>query len=266
MNGIIHAHSRYSYDGTLSLEELRRLFISQGLQFACMTEHTDGLDPADAERFITACRATSDERFVFVPGFEVPYLGNHTLVVGTDRYYEGESALARWAADGALLIQAHPHRNGYRTDDFLREHLNGVEVWNSQYDGIHAPRLGARILHRQLATGRPMTAYGALDLHRASHINGPRLELDARPDDSLGRAALTEKDILTALRESRFHIRRGGTVLDARGAVIAGGAFRVGVLGMVMPPFIACMRLGSSLLHHLGIRTFPLKRWMRKRV
>jgi predicted metal-dependent phosphoesterase TrpH len=253
IRGVVHIHSRFSYDGSLSLDELRKTFMGQGLQFACMTEHTDALTAEDAQRFIAACRAASDERFMFIPGFEAPYLGTHVLAIGARAYYDGPDALIRWSGDGALLVLAHPHRNGYRTDSFLREHLDGVEVWNSQYDGIHAPRWKAL----QLAKALRVAGYGSLDLHRASHINGPRMELEAR---------MEETDILAALRKRDFRIRRGCVALNANGDIVQGDRFSIAIAGTIMPAAVATLQFASSLLYRMGIRTFGLKKWIRRNI
>ena len=41
--GITHAHSTYSFDGTMSLQEIRTLCLKAGYTFALMTEHVEGM-------------------------------------------------------------------------------------------------------------------------------------------------------------------------------------------------------------------------------
>jgi hypothetical protein len=262
LRGVSHIHSRYSYDGTLPLAELRALLEGQGLSFALMTEHTDHITPSSAQEFIGECERMSDERFRFVPGFEVPYLDNHVLVVGAHEYHEGIStqrSLQQWHDQGALLVMAHPHRNGFQLDDFLRDTLDGFEIWNSQYDGIHAPRARAVRLYRSLMRSRSsLRAYASLDLHRAAHRNGPRIVL--------GGTVLNEQAIIDALRSGSFSLERGALALASDGRVIKGNRFAVSVLGWIMPTTIALFKRASSLLAKAGLRSFGFKKWLRSRL
>lgn len=257
--GVCHVHSRYSLDARLDLHALRRALIQRGDRFALMTEHADAMSSVSAEAFITECRAISDERFVFVPGFEVPYLGTHVLVIGADCYHHGATErelLTRWHQDGALLVLAHPHRNGYRTDEFLRANVCGIEIWNSQYDGIHAPRTKAWDMVRSLQS--PILAFGSLDLHGPAHINGPRLAMTV--------SAVNMADIIARLRSGAFSIRRGAIVVLSDGTLFGGSEPVVRVAGNVMPTLIGLLRAASSLLGKIGLRSFAFKRWLRQRV
>lgn len=258
ISGVCHIHSRYSYDAKLSLAELRDAFVSRGISFALMTEHTDHLTEEAARQFREECVQYSDDTFMFIPGFEVPYLGTHVLVVGARAYHEGESTmklLTRWHGEGALLVVAHPHRNRYRMDDFLRRHVDGVEIWNSQYDGIHAPRASAWHMAQDISGAH---AYGSLDLHRIGHINGPRLVVQA--------GALTTQDIVGALRAGAFTIQRGPVKITSGGVLVAGGALRVRCMSVLMPAVMGLLRVGSSVLAKIGLRRFGMKRWIRERI
>jgi len=42
--GLMHIHSRYSYDGFFSLEELSELSKSRGYNFIVLTDHADDFD------------------------------------------------------------------------------------------------------------------------------------------------------------------------------------------------------------------------------
>jgi hypothetical protein len=257
--GVSHIHSHYSYDAKSTLAELRSALQARGVRFALMAEHTDHLTPQAAVAFIEECRRLSDEAFVFVPGFEVPYLGTHILVLGANAFHQGGSPselLAQWHADGALLVLAHPHRNGYRLDSFLKEHLHGIEIWNSQYDGIHAPRRAAWKLLDGLAV--PLHAYACLDLHRLSQINGPRIAMQV--------STLHEADIMARMRQGAFSIRQGATIILSDGTLFAGNPRAIRMAGAILPAMVGLLRRGSSMLAKIGIRSFPLKKWIRAHV
>lgn len=260
LRGVAHIHSRYSYDGKLSLVDLRDFLAKEGASFALMTEHTDQITREAAEEFIQVCRQQSTEQFRIIPGFEVPYLGTHILVIGASHYHEGDAReiLSRWQSEGALLVVAHPHRNGYSLDEFLRTHADGIEVWNSQYDGIHAPRYRALKLFQSVRRTRTIAAYGSLDLHRGAHRYGPQISLEAHGHE--------ETDIIQALRAGAFSIVRGGVMIGADGSVGRGNAGMIRVLGILMPAAIVSLKYISSLMSRFGFRSFAAKKWLRSRV
>ncbi len=182
IRGALHVHSTHSYDGSMSLGELKQTFQKHGLSFACMTEHTDFLDEVRARIFVEECRALSDASFVFIPGFEVPYQDAHVLMIGCERFL-GQSAdregLLHWTSASRLTVLAHPVRNHFRVDDPLGGVLDGIEIWNGQYDGIRAPRTRAARLYERLLFARPhLLRTAGLDLHRAEHVHGPVVALE----------------------------------------------------------------------------------------
>ncbi len=182
--GIIHAHSTHSYDGKLSLLELKALLKDKGLSFACMTEHTDQLTHEAAAVFMAECRELSDETFVFVPGFEVPYRNAHVLYIGAEYFVTSEAKtgadLEAWRRCSPLVVLAHPVRNRFVVDAALLATIDGVEIWNQQYEGKVAPRTRSVTLLNSLRQQKPLLATGGTDFHRAEHLGSPytTLELD----------------------------------------------------------------------------------------
>lgn len=198
--GIIHAHSTYSYDGKLSLSELKQLLLENGIHFACMSEHTDELSQGRAEAFVNECRALSDSSFVFVPGFEVPYQRAHILQLGSTEFLTQISdmdSLIKWSKKSALTVLAHPVRNKFKLDEILRGAINGVEIWNQQYEGKWLPRTKSVSLLRQLRKERPtLLATGGIDFHRTEHFGTPLTFIEL--------SELTEESICTALKAGQF--------------------------------------------------------------
>lgn len=198
--GIIHAHSTYSYDGTLTLPELKTACQKRGLSFVCLTEHTDQLTPDAAAAFVAECRERSDAAFVFVPGFEVPYKDAHVLHLGTTAFLGSVahtvSELEAWRAVAPLVVLAHPVRNQFRIDETLERCLDGVEVWNQQYEGKSVPRPKSFALLASLRADKPQLAFGGVDLHRADHFGAPYTYLELE--------ALSEAAIMTALTTGAY--------------------------------------------------------------
>lgn len=144
ITGIIHAHSTYSYDGKSTLSELKTLLQNVGHSFACMSEHTDQLTESQLSEFVSECQSLSDESFVFIPGLEIPYKQAHILLLGCISWMGQEAvdraALQTAASTAQLTILAHPVRNKFKVDQAMRDCIDGVEIWNQQYDGKAAPQ------------------------------------------------------------------------------------------------------------------------------
>lgn len=198
--GIIHAHSTYSYDGKLSLVLLKKLLQAKGLSFACMTEHTDYLNPERAAAFVAECRTLSDASFVFVPGFEVPYQNAHVLHIGSTSFKTNVARTAAelhmWHDSAALVVLAHPVRNHFTVDGVLLALLDGIEIWNQQYEGKRVPRLRSLRLLEQLRLQKPLRAFGGIDLHRAEHLGSPYTTINV--------PVLSEATILAALQQGTY--------------------------------------------------------------
>ena len=197
--GALHLHSTHSYDGKLSLLELKQLFQKNGLSFACMTEHSDTLTAETAAVFVAECRALSDESFVFVPGFEVPYQQAHILHVGATQFvtaFADATTLRAWRQVTPLVVLAHPVRNNFVVDETLADCLDGVEVWNQHYDGKRAPRPRSFTLLSALRKKKPLIATGGIDLHRAEHFGSPLVQLEL--------AELSETAVISALKAGQF--------------------------------------------------------------
>lgn len=245
-SGILHVHSTYSYDGEVSLAQLRVLCERVGIQFVCLTEHVEGLSEERIQEFVRECHERSDATFLFIPGFEVPHLSAHILKFGN-----------------ALEIIAHPHRSGFTFDAQLLERCIGTEVWNSQYDGNRFPRWTALKWFRIVARMRPeFRAFAGVDLHRPSHLWGPRLVLDVD--------ALNEESILRAIREGRYQLESDVCVVDSQGRVVRPQRIRVLLGSIIDVSIIRSARVSSSIAKRLGLHRLPffgrMREYIRKKI
>jgi len=219
IKGIAHLHSTYSYDGQLSLSQTKELLIKEGLQFACMTEHTDDLTIEAMREFIKDCAENSDEKFVFIPGFEVPYKDMHLLMIGVQEILPEETdnlTLQIWREQTSLVVLAHPSRNNFIIDDVIKNILDGVEVWNSYYDGKSALRARSlRLLQELQKENSKMYAFTGLDMHREEHIGGPVLLIDIK--------ALSVENILPALICGEYTFEKQDIIISSYGKIEKGG-------------------------------------------
>lgn len=208
ITGILHCHSRYSYDAKLTLSELRELCVARGVQFVCMTEHTDEMTPESARQFVEECTVLSDTQFRFIPGFEVPYRHAHILMIGCrnfiGRYAPDVAALKQWTAQASFVVLAHPVRNLFEVDDALLGELDALEVWNQQYEGKRVPRVRSLALFEELKEKKTtLVATGGVDLHRTEHLGTPLVTLNV--------GEFSEEAILDKLRTGAFTVHSDRT-------------------------------------------------------
>jgi hypothetical protein len=194
-----------------------------------MTEHTDELTKERAEGFVRECIDLSDESFLFIPGFEVPYKVNaegregalgykvnaegregalghkhaHVLMIGQRVFYKNYAPtiveLREWTKTTPFVVLAHPVRNDFLVDDGLLAEIDALEIWNQQYEGKRVPRIRSLKLFEMLRRKKPtLVATGGLDFHRREHFGTPLVQLAV--------AQLTEMEIIEQLCTGAFTI------------------------------------------------------------
>lgn len=270
--GVLHVHSTFSYDGKVSLEKLRDLFVANGLSFCCLSEHTDYLSVAQAQQFAQQCRALSTGTFVFIPGFEVPYdvqkkngqyKNAHILLYGTEVFLAqkaNELILKQWSSTAALTVLAHPVRNAFEVDQTLLQVLDGVEIWNQQYEGKRVPRPRSVRLLRALQKKVPqLLATGGLDFHRVDHLGSPVCTMEV--------SVLTRASIISALQSGAYTFGTTKVSVSSLGMWQGNGSFVQGAISTFSIATIMCGKKVNALLAYFGI---PLPktivRFIRKRV
>ncbi len=263
INGYLHLHSSHSYDGKLSLVEIKEKCLALGMSFAAMAEHTDGLTADDIQSVVSECRALSDSKFVFIPGFELPYKNCHVLLLGaTDVGLDlpPVEAIKLAKQQGVFVVLAHPHRNQYQIDNELLESLDGIEVWNQQYDGKRYPRIQALEIFEKNSTQKTsLLATAGLDLHRVSHLGNPHIKLEA--------ADLSEKLILDQLKTGNYSMMSKAISLSSRPKLMGWQRFKVSLMSRLTCLAIALGKNVSKWLyeHNLAMPK-RLKETIRKRL
>jgi hypothetical protein len=179
-----HAHSDWSYDGRLALEEVAALFARHRYDAVFMCEHDRGFSGERLADYVTHCEAASDAGALLVPGIE--YADEHDVVhipVWGDVPFLGEGVptarlLEAVAGHDGVSVFAHPRRReAWKTVDpqWLRL-CTGIEVWTRKWDGWAPNRRAC-----EWAAEIGLVGVAALDLH-GSHQTFPlamELEIDA---------------------------------------------------------------------------------------
>jgi hypothetical protein len=143
LTAVCHVHSKWSYDGSWTLEALGEKFRRRGCRALLMTEHDRGFTAERLAEYREACALVSSNEILVVPGIEYSDAENrvHVLVWGPVPFL-GENLptsemLEKVRAAGGLAVLAHPSRRGaWKTfDPSWADRLLGIEVWNRKYDG-----------------------------------------------------------------------------------------------------------------------------------
>ncbi len=182
LRGVIHVHSRISYDGHESIARLAEFFCGLGYDFMCMTEHSDGLTRAEMQRIVDECAGVTKDSFVAVPGVEFSCRHRlHILGIGVTEPTDSHDPVpvARHIrAHGGAVILAHPCAYGAENPDELATHLHGIEIWNQPKDGKLGPGWKPLKLWKRWRVLNPrLRAIGALDLHRLDSPSSLTIEI-----------------------------------------------------------------------------------------
>jgi predicted metal-dependent phosphoesterase TrpH len=217
LTGTLHIHSTYS-DGEFTLAEIRDVLTAGGSRFACVTDHADSFDASRLESYRRECAALSNDRFLFIAGLEYSCVdrmhilgyGVTTLVESTDP----EEVIRHIQRSGGIAVVAHPKNEAFAAIEAFNPLPDGIEVWNSKYDGQYAPRPATFALLARAQARRPdMRAFYGQDLHWKNQFRGllTRLHGDARDANA----------VLGALRRGEFDGVKGTMTLPSTGEVPA---------------------------------------------
>jgi len=215
LRGALHIHSTYS-DGEFTLAELRDRLIASRCAFACVTDHADYFDDATLAAYRDECDRLSDERFRFIAGLEYGCVDRmHVLGYGVTvpvASIQPEVVIRHIQAAGGVAVVAHPKETALPAIEAFTPRPDGVEVWNSKYDGRYAPRAATfDLLHRMRTRSADVHGFYGLDLHWRRQFRGLFTDVDAAtPDRTV---------VLTALAAGRFVGVKDGTTLPSDGAL-----------------------------------------------
>jgi len=205
-----HVHSKWSYDGSWSLEELSAEFGRRGHRVLMMTEHDRGFSVERLNQYREACaKASTDEIFV-MPGIEYSDRSNrvHVLVWGPVPFL-GEGLptgqmLEAVQAAGGLAVLAHPSRKEVwkSFEPSWADRLLGIEIWNRKYDGWAPSKIAPGLI--RMAEAVP---FAGLDFHTHRQLFPLAMTLDVHGE-------VSEEVVLEALRSRRCHARAFGRPLS----------------------------------------------------
>jgi hypothetical protein len=213
LKGANHVHSCWS-DGEFTLAELREIFATGGCRFSFVTDHAESMGPDQIQAYVRECASLSDDRFQFIPGLEFECKERmHILGFGVTlriNSQDPEEVIRHIEREGGVSVIAHPPDRMFEAIGGFQVLPNGIEVWNTKYDGRYAPRPATFDFLRTLQERKPdIHAFYGQDLHWKRQFRGLFVQIQC---DVLSRELL-----LAALARGDFSGQAGDLVLPSSG-------------------------------------------------
>ena len=211
--GAIHMHSDYSHDGLDSLEQLRDVSVGRGIRWIGMTDHAEDFDADIFAEYVAHCDTLSDAEFRFIPGLEFRFAGFrgvHLFAVGLREWIEPRTFEEFFAATRdrhCFTVLAHPVLCRHDVPPIVLENIQGIEIWNTNYNTRYLADPRAIALFHEVHALRPdVVATVGLDQHDSSNDRGVRT-LIAGNDFANPVSALTAGRFATLGRNATFDSR-----------------------------------------------------------
>jgi hypothetical protein len=198
--GIMHVHSTYSGDADFTIAEIKNK-LAQGLDFILFTEHNNkGMTKKSFENFLRDCKKNSSKEFLCISGLEIEMGRVHTLLYGMSEFFyfeddkKNKEEIKKAIRKGCVGVLAHPPK--VLVSKELAEELDGVEVWNFDYNGAKTlPLYQFKLFRKFLRINNKLFAFLGYDFHRTmKREQVVCLELES----------LSKENILAELKEGRF--------------------------------------------------------------
>ena len=215
LKAALHVHSTYS-DGEFTIPELREKFLRAGCRVVCMADHADAFDDAKVAQYVAECERHSDEKLLFVVGVEFGCVRRmHIVGYGVIRVVQSDdpqTVISHIQASDGVAVIAHPPDALFELIEGFNVLPDGIEAWNSKYDGRYAPRSATFELIGRLQGRRPdLKAFYGQDLHWRKQYAGLFTMLDVERAD--------RPSILAALARGSFEGSKDAIRLPSSGRI-----------------------------------------------
>jgi PHP domain len=208
LKAALHVHSTYS-DGEFTLSELRAKFLAAACHVVCMADHADAFDDAKVGEYVQELARLSDDKLRFVAGLEFGCVQRmHIVGYGVTALIDSddpETVISHIRAHDGIAVIAHPPNHLFALIEGFSVLPDGIEGWNSKYDGRYAPRPATFELITRLRKRREsLRAFYGQDLHWRKQFAGLFTLLDIPSAD---RALVLDALIRGAYEGSKDALR-----------------------------------------------------------
>jgi hypothetical protein len=151
--GITHAHTNYSFDSQLTLQDYVDFGLKNNISFVLFAEHFDTFSPKIFEQYKEKCQQLSSDKMLLIPGIEYSLEDRiHISGFGIDKYVPAnkvEDIIQIIEQSNGLSSYMHPVYQNFRYDDRLAK-CDAIEIQNSKYDGTFSARYKSYNLLKEL--------------------------------------------------------------------------------------------------------------------
>jgi len=246
MKGIIHVHSKgFSYDARLSFDKIKIFCKKHGFKFVFITEHSNSMSQTKMKMLAKECKKLSDSNLLFVPGIEIQTKeGFHVLGLGVEKFLHGKSlkeSVNFIHRNRGIAILAHPHK--YETIPRKKElvELDGIEVWNFEYDGYFPRMSNLDMLKGLRKINEGVFGYTGLDLHWQVHMRNIFIDVNTEKNE--------RKGIVEKIRNGDFNLENRFYKINPSGDA--------GVIELAVFPLISFL---FDVMKKIGLKAFRIAR------
>lgn len=215
MRGVLHIHSTFS-DGEEPLARVAQTLREAGMNFVAVSDHAEVFSDQRMEEYATLCDSLSSASFLVIPGLEFALKGGSIHILGYGirtrvRAVSMDQLVDGIHAAGGIAVLAHPPAGSINLIGAIRGKLDGIEVWNSRYDGVLAPRAESfQLLRRIRMSNLKAAAYCGIDLHKLAQVRKPiYVEVDSE--------RLEREAVIGALRAGCFTLHGSSLTIPSSG-------------------------------------------------
>ena len=209
--GAIHMHSDYSHDGLDPLETMREMCLMRGVDFVGLTDHAEDFVKELFDEYLHHCDSLSDDRLQFIPGLEFRFTGLrgvHLLAFGLREWITPRTPaefFEQTRDTAKFTVVAHPVLARYAIPQIVLDQIDGIEVWNANYNTRYLPDPRSMRIFYDVHRRRPeVVATSGLDQHDGSNDRELRVIVESK------------KDPLEALKAGEFINVGRGMEFDSR--------------------------------------------------
>jgi len=169
--GLIHFHSKYSYDSILSIRKIVKFALNNNLNFLALTDHDSIVGSLKLKDFLGKRGINSIEVML---GAEYKTEYGDIIALGIEReirFTNFDELVSEVRKQRGILLLPHPYR-GHRNLEYVTSKVDMIEVFNSRISDRDNDK--ALVLAKKY--GKPV--YYATDAHMSISLGNCIVEFD----------------------------------------------------------------------------------------
>ncbi|RLF34858.1 MAG: hypothetical protein DRM99_05745 [Thermoplasmata archaeon] len=240
IKGIFHVHTNYSYDGKITLKELRNWCIKNNIRIVFLAEHAESFNKKMWKMYVEECERLSNKKIILVPGIEIPCKDDHIILIDPKKFFFSRLSknVIRFAKkENVLTILAHVSEKTSEPRD-----VDLVELWNRKYHG-NTLLLSNLVWFKRAIKSKPFYAIGGNDIHKFRDLkNVIYLAFEKRFFDKEEDVKKLKRKVIALLKNGKFYSYNKRAVLTAGGNVEG------------IKAWVACNTIFRSIIKPFGKR------------